>query len=63
MDLPSIAAGCGICVALIGGNAWVMKLVIENAVLRAIKRISEDYVSKDDFDRHIEQCPANRKSA
>ena len=46
------------CIAVIGGNAWVMKLVIDNAVLKLGKTMSEDYVTKQDFMRHIEQCPA-----
>ena len=56
MEWDMVGIGIAAAIALIGGNAWVMKLVIDNAVLKAFKEIGKDYVSKEDFERHIEQC-------
>ena len=61
MYWQDIGAGIGIAVALIGGNAWAMKLVIDNAVKSALLEISREYVTKVDFDKHITNCPAQRK--
>lgn len=51
-----IGVGVVVFIAVIGANAWVMKLVIDNAVLKALKEIGRDYVLKEDFDRHVDQC-------
>ncbi len=56
MDWQAIGVGVTAGIALIAGNAWVMKLVIDNAVLKAVKVIAEEYVTKEDFNRHVEMC-------
>jgi len=53
MDWQAIGVGIGTGVALIGANAWVMKLVIDNAVKSALLLIAKDYVTKHDFNNHI----------
>lgn len=61
MDMQAVGIGITAGVALVGFNAWAMKLVIDNAVLKAVNSISEKYLTKDDFDKHIEQCPRRRE--
>jgi len=61
MDWSAIGVGVTSVMAIVAFNAWAMKLVIGNAVKDALLLIARDYVSKEDFDRHIEQCPAKIK--
>ena len=54
----------GICIpavlAVIAFNAWCMKLVIDNAVAKNMIIIMEKFVLKEEFDKHVEQCPARK---
>ena len=54
----------GICIpsvlAIIAFNAWCMKLVIDNAVAKNMIIIMDKFVLKEEFDKHVEQCPARR---
>lgn len=58
MDWQAIGVGVAAGVALVGANAWAMKLVIDNAIKTALLEISREYVTKIDFDKHITNCPA-----
>jgi len=60
MDIESIGARAGIIVSIIIGNAFVMKLIIDNAIKTLHLLIAKDYVTQEDFDRHIETCPYAR---
>ena len=57
MDWTAIGVGVTAGLALIGANAWAMKLVIDNAVKSALLQIAHEYVTKEDFNQHIERCP------
>ena len=46
--------------ATVAFNAWCMKLVIDNAVAKNMLIIMEKFVLKEDFDKHVEQCPARK---
>ena len=63
MELNWHAIGIGIttCIAVVGANAWIMKLVIDNAILKFGKAISNEYVTKGEFKDHIQNCPAKLK--
>jgi hypothetical protein len=61
MGWEAIGVGVSAVIAVVAFNAWAMKLVIDNAVKSALLLISHDYVTKEDFNRHIEQCPATKK--
>ena len=56
MELQDMGAGAGIVVALIIGNAFVMKLIIDNAVKGLNLLIARDFVTKEEFNNHIEHC-------
>ena len=40
-----------------GANAWLMKMVIDSAITRALLTIQQDFVTKEEFLRHIDKCP------
>lgn len=61
MNWELFFAGIGAAAILLGGNAWIMKLVIGSEISKALLAISKEYVSKEEFDRHVEQCPARLK--
>ena len=46
--------------AVVAFNAWCMKLVIDNAVSKNMLIIMEKFVLKEDFEKHVDQCPARR---
>ena len=47
--------------AIVAFNAWCMKLVIDNAIGKNMLLIMEKFVLKEDFDKHVQQCPARDK--
>ena len=61
MDFEAIGAGVAIAVALIGGNAFVMKLIIDNSIKTLHLLVAKDFVTKDEFEKHIEHCPHGMK--
>ena len=56
-----IGIGVTVGITLLSAHAALMRIIINNAILKLGKTISEDYVTKEDFNRHIEQCPMTRK--
>ena len=62
MDWQSIGAGAAIVVALITGNAFVMKLIIDNDVTKLELVVSRDYVTKSECEKHREHCPMHKES-
>ena len=60
-DWQMIGVGVTVGIALLSAHAALMRIIIKNAILELGKTISEDYVTKEDFNRHIEQCPMTRK--
>ena len=60
MDWEMIGIGVTVGIALLSAHAWLMKVIIKNAILELGKTISEDYVKKEDFLRHVEGCPGNK---
>ena len=61
MNWELFFAGVGAAAVLLGGNAYLMRLVIGSEVGKALLAISKEYVTKEEFDRHIDQCPARDK--
>lgn len=38
-------------------HAGIIALVVDRAIMKALLRINEDFVSRAEFDRHIKACP------
>ena len=57
MDWEAMGVGAGCIIAIISGNAFVMKLIIDNAVTKLNLLVAEKYVTKEDFEKHIAHCP------
>lgn len=57
MDWQAIGVGLTAGIALVGFNGWVMKIIIDSAIKTALLGIERDFVTKADFDKHIERCP------
>ena len=60
IDWQFIGIGVTVGITLLSAHAALMRVIIKNAILELGKTISEDYVTKEDFNRHIEQCPMTR---
>ena len=58
MNWQMIGISITVVLSGIGFNAWCMKLVIDNAVSKNMIIIMEKFVLKEDFDKHVDQCPA-----
>ena len=50
-------AGVGAACALLTVFAIVVKLLISSELRGAMLTIAQSYVTKDEFDKHIEHCP------
>ena len=57
MNWEAIGVSVVVALALIGFNAWCMKLVIDNAIGKNMIVIMKTFVTKADCDKHTEQCP------
>ena len=51
-----IAAGA----TLLAGHAWLMNVIIDRAIGKALLGISNQYMTKEEFNKHIEHCPNMR---
>ena len=60
MNWQDIGAGAAIVVALITGNAFVMKIIIDNAVTKLHLLVSRDYVTKEECEKHREHCTMHK---
>lgn len=57
MDVETIGIGVAVASTLLGANAWFMKLVISSEINKCLLVISDKYVTKEEFNKHIEHCP------
>lgn len=57
-----VFSGIGAGATLLGANAWLMKLVIDSALSKALLKIQQDFVTRDEFNRHVDKCPLNNRS-
>lgn len=57
MDIETIGIGVAVASTLLGANAWFMKLVISSEINKCLLVISDKYVTKEEFNKHIEHCP------
>ena len=60
MKWELIFGGIAAASALLGANAWLMKIVIESAVTKAMLSIEKDFVDKDTFNRHVDDANAHK---
>ena len=60
MDWESIGIGIGVASVLLTANAGLMKLVISSEINKCLLGIADKYVTKEEFDKHVEHCPNNR---
>ena len=60
MDWESIGIGVTVASVLLGANAGLMKLVIGSEINKCLLGIADKYVTKEEFDKHIEHCPNTR---
>ena len=58
MNWGLLFTGIGAASALLGANAWLMKIVIDSSVNKALLSIEREFVTKEEFNRHIDKCPA-----
>jgi hypothetical protein len=54
MNWEAIAAMVALIVAILGGNAWLMKLVIKSCIDEALLAISKEYATKEDLREHVD---------
>jgi len=59
--LTAFGVGITAIVAAIGGNAFVMQKIIDTAITKLHLLVSKQYVTKEEFDKHIEHCPYKDK--
>ncbi len=63
MNWELFFAGVGAASALLIGNAYLMKITMRSILNEALLTIAKEYLTKVEFDKHIEHCPNMRKSA
>lgn len=61
MDWPAIGVGVTVAIALLGANAWLMKMVLKGELSATLLAIEREFVTKEEFNRHIDNCPAKNK--
>ena len=54
----AVALAVTVVLAIVGFNAWCMKLIINDALSSNMAIITKEYVTKADFNRHVDHCEA-----
>ena len=57
MNWEMIGIGITAASALLAANAFLTKMVIRTSILELKDIISKEFVSRREFERHIESCP------
>lgn len=57
MDWQMVGVGIGASSALLAANAFLTKLVVRNAILELKVIITEEFVTRREFEQHIKNCP------
>lgn len=52
----AVAVAVTTVLAIICFNAWCMKLIINDALSSNMAIITKEYVTKADFNRHVDHC-------
>ena len=55
MDWQVIFGGVAAGATIVGGHAWIMNMIIDRAVTRVLLVMSKEYVTKEEFDKHLEK--------
>ena len=61
MNWEAIGVGIASVLAIVGFNAWCMRLVIDNSIAKNMILIMEKYATKEELEKHISHCP-NRQA-
>lgn len=62
MNMQDLGVGVSLGVALITGNAVVMKFVIRAAITESMLSIHDKFVTKEHLDDHFKNCPHQFRS-
>jgi len=60
MNWEAIGVGIAAVLAIVGFNAWCMRLVIDNSIAKNMIIIMEKYATKEELNNHINQCPLRK---
>lgn len=61
VDWGSLAAGATVATFVLGIHAWLMKIVISSEVYKLLNAIQKEYVTKEEFNRHVDTCPVKKE--
>lgn len=53
----SIAAAVGVIMAI---HAAIISLVVDRAIVRAVLKINQDFITRREFETHVKRCPHTR---
>ena len=62
MDWQSIAGISAAVTIVMAVHAGVIALVVDRAIMRALLKINKDFITREEFNRHVQSCPHTRGS-
>ena len=60
MDWPAIGGITASITVIMAVHAGLITLIIDRAIMKALLKINKDFVTREEFDRHVKQCPHTR---
>jgi len=61
MDWQAVAGISAAITIVMAVHAGVIALVVDRAIMRALLKINKDFVTREEFDRHVKACPHTRR--
>ena len=55
--IAGISAAITIIMAI---HAGLIALVVDRAIMKALLKINKDFITREEFDRHVAACPHTR---
>lgn len=60
MSPEAIGVVCAAVTLIMAVHAALIGLIVDRAIMKALLKINKDFVSREEFDRHIKACPHTR---
>lgn len=59
MNWEFIAGMAAAVTVIMAVHAFLIGLIVDRAIMKALLEINKEYITREEFDRHIERCPVN----
>lgn len=61
MTVEQIGVVCAAITLLMAIHAALIGLIVDRAIMKALLKINKEFVTREEFDRHVKACPHTRE--